>query len=62
MNPNNTTTQIIPLASRLRAIHLEDLLRRAMPILCYRREKRGMATLLGETHQEASEGRGDEFS
>ena len=33
-----------------------------MPILCYRREQRGMAALVGKTHQEASEGRGDEYS
>lgn len=51
-----STPQIIPLAPRLRTIHLEDMLRRAMSILRYRREQRGMAALLGETYQEASEG------
>jgi hypothetical protein len=33
-----------------------------MPILRYRREKGGMATLFEKSHQEASEGRGDEYT
>lgn len=62
MNPNNTTIQIIPLASRLRAIHLAHLLRRAMSAICYRRKQGGMATLSDKSNQEASEGRSDEYS
>lgn len=55
-------TQILPLASRLRAIHLAHLLRRAMSTIRYRREQGGMATLSEKSHQEASEGRGDEYT
>ena len=54
-------TQIIPLAPRLRAIHLAHLLRRAMPAIHYRREQGGMATLSDKSNQEASEERGDEY-
>ena len=49
-------TQILPLAPRLRAIHLAHLLRRAMPAIHYRREQGGMATLSEKNHQETSEG------
>lgn len=54
-------TQILSLASRLRTIHLAHLLRRAMPAIRYRREQGGMATLFEKSHQETSEGRGDEY-
>lgn len=57
-----STTQILPPVSRLRTIHLAHLLRRAMPAICYRRESGGMATLSDNSHQEASEGRGDEYT
>jgi len=33
-----------------------------MHILRYRREQGGMATLFEKSHQEASEGRGDEYT
>ena len=55
-------TQILPLAPRLRAIHLAHLLRRAMSAIRYRREQGGMATVSDKSHQEASEGRGDEYT
>ena len=48
--------KIIPLAPRLRAIHLAHLLRRAMSAIRYRREQGGMATLSDKSRQEASEG------
>ena len=47
-------TQIIPLAPRLRAIHLAHLLRGAMSAIRYRREQGGMATLSDKSNQEAS--------
>lgn len=55
-------TQIIPLAPRLRAIHLAHLLRRAMSAIRYRREQGGMATLSDKSHKEASEERSDEYT
>ena len=62
MEPNTPPTQILPLASRLRAIYLAHLQRRAMSAIRYRREQGGMETLSGKSHQEASEERGDEYS
>ena len=54
--------QIIPLAPRLRAFHLAHLLRRTMSSIRYRREQGGMATVSDKSHQEASEGRTDEYT
>ncbi|MFR6404765.1 MAG: hypothetical protein ACLUOT_23150 [Bacteroides ovatus] len=38
------------------------LLRRAMSAIRYRREQGGMATVSDNSNQEASEGRGDEYT
>ena len=62
MEPPPPPTHILPLTSRLRAIHLAHLLRRAMSAICYRRGQGGMATLSDKSHQEASEERGDEYT
>ena len=39
---------------------MAHLLRRAMSAIRYRREQGGMATLFEKSHQETSEGRGNE--
>ncbi len=58
----NPQQKILPLAHRLRTIHLAHLLRRAMSAIRYRREQGGMATLSEKSYQEASEERGDEYT
>lgn len=52
-----TTTQILPLASRLWAIHMAHFLWWAMSAIRYRREQGGMATVSDKSYQETSEGR-----